>query len=203
MVVKAETECIVTLEGINKSYQQPNGQQIIIIENISLALCSGEIVALLGLSGSGKSTLMRMIACLISPTQGQGKILYPNRPLIGLNPGEWRYLNRFMGGLGSGNVFERVRLGRLAKSSNRGNSYSFKGADCSSSLVSLDSTPWSCNWSQSPSCSNLTTVSPDCGFCTRNGFVPSSVNRFNSNWRRLTNWFYSPDEAINDVVCVI
>ena len=68
MVVKAETECIVTLEGINKSYQQPNGQQIIIIENISLALCSGEIVALLGLSGSGKSTLMRMIACLISPT---------------------------------------------------------------------------------------------------------------------------------------
>ena len=85
MVVKTETDCIVTLEGINKSYQQPNGQQITIIENISLALRPGEIVALLGPSGSGKSTLMRMIAGLIPPTQG--KILYHNRPLIGLNPG--------------------------------------------------------------------------------------------------------------------
>jgi NitT/TauT family transport system ATP-binding protein len=85
VVVKIETECIITLEGINKSYQQPNGQQITIIENISMALHPGEIVALLGPSGSGKSTLMRMIAGLISPTQGQ--IFYHNHPLVGLNPG--------------------------------------------------------------------------------------------------------------------
>lgn len=85
MVVKAETECLITLEGINKSYVQPNGQEITIIENISMALHPGEIVALLGPSGSGKSTLMRMIAGLIQPTQGE--ILYHNRPLVGLNPG--------------------------------------------------------------------------------------------------------------------
>ena len=85
MVVKTQTECLITLESINKSYQQPNGQQITILDNISLELRSGEIVALLGPSGSGKSTLMRMIAGLISPTQG--KILYHNRPLVGLNPG--------------------------------------------------------------------------------------------------------------------
>jgi len=85
MVVKIETENIIELEGINKSYQQPNGQQITIIENISLTLHSGEIVALLGPSGSGKSTLMRMIAGLIPPTKG--KIFYHNRPLSGLNPG--------------------------------------------------------------------------------------------------------------------
>ncbi len=85
MVVKTETEFLITLENINKSYQQPNGQQITIIENISLELRPGEIVALLGPSGSGKSTLMRMIAGLIPPTQGQ--ILYHNRPLVGLNPG--------------------------------------------------------------------------------------------------------------------
>lgn len=36
MFVKTETENIIELEGINKSYQQPNGQQITIIENISL-----------------------------------------------------------------------------------------------------------------------------------------------------------------------
>lgn len=85
MVVKTETECLITLEGINKSYVQPNGQQITIIENVSMALRPGEIVALLGPSGSGKSTLMRMIAGLIQPTQGE--ILYHNRPLVGLNPG--------------------------------------------------------------------------------------------------------------------
>ena len=85
MVTKAETENLVTLEEINKSYQQPNGQKITIIENISLTLRTGEIVALLGPSGSGKSTLMRMIAGLIKPSQG--RIIYKNRPLLGLNPG--------------------------------------------------------------------------------------------------------------------
>ena len=85
MVVSTDTECLITLENINKSYRQPNGQEITILENISLELRPGEIVALLGPSGSGKSTLMRMIAGLIAPTQGQ--ILYHNRPLVGLNPG--------------------------------------------------------------------------------------------------------------------
>ena len=42
MGVKAETDCLITLKGINKSYQQPNSQQITIIENISMALCTLE-----------------------------------------------------------------------------------------------------------------------------------------------------------------
>ena len=85
MVVQTATECLITLEGVSKSYQQPNGQQISILEPINLELRSGEIVALLGPSGSGKSTLMRMIAGLIPPSDGQ--VLYHNRPLVGLNPG--------------------------------------------------------------------------------------------------------------------
>jgi NitT/TauT family transport system ATP-binding protein len=76
---------LIRLEGVTKSYQQPNHQDITILENISLDLRPGEIIALLGPSGSGKSTLMRIIAGLIPPTQGQ--ILYHNRPLTGLNPG--------------------------------------------------------------------------------------------------------------------
>ncbi|MGB8686230.1 MAG: nitrate/sulfonate/bicarbonate ABC transporter ATP-binding protein [Microcoleus sp.] len=85
MVVKTATECLITLEGVSKAYQQPNGQKISILEPINLELRSGEIVALLGPSGSGKSTLMRMIAGLIPPSDGQ--VLYHNRPLVGLNPG--------------------------------------------------------------------------------------------------------------------
>jgi len=85
VVVKTATECLITLEGVSKVYQQPNGQKISILEPINLELRSGEIVALLGPSGSGKSTLMRMIAGLIPPSDGQ--VLYHNRPLVGLNPG--------------------------------------------------------------------------------------------------------------------
>lgn len=85
MVVKTATDCLISLKGVSKAYQQPNGQQITILEPINLDLQTGEIVALLGPSGSGKSTLMRMIAGLIPPTTGE--VLYHKRPLIGLNPG--------------------------------------------------------------------------------------------------------------------
>lgn len=85
MVFNKATEQLIALTNVRKSYQQPNGQQIVILENINLELRSGEIVALLGPSGSGKSTLMRIIAGLIPPSQGE--ILYHNHPLVGLNPG--------------------------------------------------------------------------------------------------------------------
>jgi NitT/TauT family transport system ATP-binding protein len=85
MPVNKTTEHLIVLRGVNKSYGQPNGQQIAILENINLELHPGEIVALLGPSGSGKSTLMRMIAGLIPASQGE--VIYHNRPLVGLNPG--------------------------------------------------------------------------------------------------------------------
>jgi NitT/TauT family transport system ATP-binding protein len=78
-------ETLIALENVTKSYLQPNGQTISILDAISLEIPTGEIVALLGPSGSGKSTLMRMIAGLIPPSTGQ--IKYHQRPLVGLNPG--------------------------------------------------------------------------------------------------------------------
>src|SRR5205085_9114543 len=63
----------------------PNGNPIRVLDNVSLAVHAGEIVALLGPSGCGKSTLMRILAGLIKPTTGQ--VLYHGQPLEGLNPG--------------------------------------------------------------------------------------------------------------------
>jgi NitT/TauT family transport system ATP-binding protein len=85
MTCAPATKAFIALKCIHKSYTRPNKQQINILENVDLELWEGEIVALLGPSGSGKSTLMRIIAGLVSPTQGQ--VLYRDRPMMGLNPG--------------------------------------------------------------------------------------------------------------------
>ncbi len=56
-----------------------NAQPIQAVDNLSLKISSGEVVALVGPSGCGKSTLLRLIAGLIEPDSGQ--ILYDNVPL--------------------------------------------------------------------------------------------------------------------------
>jgi len=50
--------------------------------DVSLAVDSGEIVALLGANGAGKTTLLRTISNLISPAKG--KILLRDQDLIGI-----------------------------------------------------------------------------------------------------------------------
>ena len=54
------------IKDISKTYN--NGFQA--LEQISLEIQKGELVALLGLSGSGKTTLLRIIAGLETPTTG-------------------------------------------------------------------------------------------------------------------------------------
>jgi len=70
---------------VNKTFTSPDGSPLTVLEDISLSLHEGEIVALLGRSGSGKSTLLRCIAGLIAPTSGQ--VSYRGTPLNGANPG--------------------------------------------------------------------------------------------------------------------
>ena len=55
------------------------------IEDVSLAVNAGEVVALLGPSGCGKSTLLRSLVGLIKPTSGQ--VLVHGQPLTGIHPG--------------------------------------------------------------------------------------------------------------------
>jgi NitT/TauT family transport system ATP-binding protein len=72
-------ETIVQAYGIQKSFTQPDGNQIQVIGSIDLSIEAGSICALLGPSGSGKSTLLRILSGLTRPTSGT--VLWHDKPL--------------------------------------------------------------------------------------------------------------------------
>jgi NitT/TauT family transport system ATP-binding protein len=63
----------IVIEHISKAYRR-NDLTVAALENLSLRVENGEIVALVGPSGCGKSTLLRLIAGLDQPDAGQIRI---------------------------------------------------------------------------------------------------------------------------------
>ncbi|MHB8812882.1 MAG: ABC transporter ATP-binding protein [Steroidobacteraceae bacterium] len=72
---------LLDTRGVCKSFRKPDGDELVVLENVNLTLRPGEIVGLLGRSGSGKSTLLRLIAGLDSPTSGV--VDYQGAPVVG------------------------------------------------------------------------------------------------------------------------
>jgi oligopeptide/dipeptide ABC transporter ATP-binding protein len=64
------------------------------VEDVSLAIQSGETLGLVGESGCGKSTLGRLLLRLIEPSEGD--VLFEGRSLLGVRPRELRALRRHM-----------------------------------------------------------------------------------------------------------
>ena len=78
------THPLVELNHVSKAYLSGNGPAVTILDDISLQVEEGEMLALLGQSGSGKSTILRLMAGLAQPSEGV--VLRHGDPLAGVNP---------------------------------------------------------------------------------------------------------------------
>jgi NitT/TauT family transport system ATP-binding protein len=71
---------------VSKRFPLPDGGgEYTVLHRVDVGLRDGEILALLGKSGSGKSTFLRIVAGLISPSEGE--VRYRGRSLAGPCPG--------------------------------------------------------------------------------------------------------------------
>src|SRR5215472_7229015 len=80
-----KNSALLIADQVAKTFPLPAGGEQTVLEEVSIAIAPGEVVALLGRSGSGKSTLLRILAGLIRPSRG--RVLMHGRPLEGPNPG--------------------------------------------------------------------------------------------------------------------
>jgi putative spermidine/putrescine transport system ATP-binding protein len=75
----ARTGHRLTLEHVTHRFGD-----VVAVDDITLDIANGELVALLGPSGCGKSTLLRIIAGFIA--QSEGRVLFDNEPVDHLAP---------------------------------------------------------------------------------------------------------------------
>ena len=76
---------LLTLDGVTRSVELPDGERLEILKGIDLDVEVGDHVSIVGRSGSGKSTLLNLLGLLDTPTSGQ--ILFDDEPLESLSGG--------------------------------------------------------------------------------------------------------------------
>jgi NitT/TauT family transport system ATP-binding protein len=59
----------IRIEGLGFDFDGPGGR-LAVLDSIDLAVADREVVAIVGPNGSGKSTLLRLVAGLLTPTNG-------------------------------------------------------------------------------------------------------------------------------------
>ncbi|HEY0554984.1 MAG TPA: ABC transporter ATP-binding protein, partial [Thermoanaerobaculia bacterium] len=83
--VPAELREGIRLDHVSFAYP---GTDRLVLEDVSLELPAGAVVAIVGENGAGKTTLVKLLAKLYEPTSGA--IFVDGRPLARLRADEWR-----------------------------------------------------------------------------------------------------------------
>ena len=65
---------VLIAENLSKSYWQGD-QEIKVLQDLNLAVCEGDTLAVVGVSGSGKSTFLHLLAGLDQPDHGSVSII--------------------------------------------------------------------------------------------------------------------------------
>jgi NitT/TauT family transport system ATP-binding protein len=79
------SDALLQIRSCCQAFPKPDGEELLVLNDINLTLVEGEIVGLLGRSGSGKSTLLRLISGLARPTAGS--VVYSGQAVTGPAPG--------------------------------------------------------------------------------------------------------------------
>ncbi len=69
---------MISISGISKSYDS-----LQVLKDVSLDICQGEIVSIVGPSGAGKTTLLQIIGSLDRPDSG--KVMYEGEDIFTMN----------------------------------------------------------------------------------------------------------------------
>ena len=118
-VPQAGVAPVLRFEGVNTFYGKSH-----ILNDATLDVREGEIVALLGRNGAGKSTLLKTLAGLVAPASG--RIAYEGRDIAGLPAPDIArmgigYVPQGRGLFAGMTVAENLALGRLARATDGSN----------------------------------------------------------------------------------
>jgi ABC-type nitrate/sulfonate/bicarbonate transport system ATPase subunit len=67
-------EAVIAFESVSKRFP---GEESVVLDQVSIAVARGELVALIGPSGCGKSTVLNIIAGLMGPSAGHVSLTIP------------------------------------------------------------------------------------------------------------------------------